>query len=241
MSDSNSAWQDEDFCPPEAVADPTLVDLADRIRTELREGGSCLAMIDEVRLYIMARFYQVPPSVITDELVDWGVESSYAARLVVSALATDRYDKRAELAMRMAAADDASRPADSTLAAMVQPTAPGARPSTLGYPDTCPVCDQVLYPLARLRPSPSMTILARLLLMAGIVVGLVTYLGGLLAIRSIFWLPMWLIVSLWFPIGLYPALWLGNMASRLPKVIRLDCRGCGWSEVIPFGKRAAAE
>jgi hypothetical protein len=239
MPDSSGAWRDEDFCPPAPPADPVLAVLADRIRTHLRAGGPYLEMVEEVRLFIMARFYQVSPDSITDELAQWGMEPGYAAELVVSALATSRYDKRAEMARRMAAADDAGRPVDPALAAMGQPAPPGpvADSADTGYPDRCPGCDRVLFPVARLRPAPSLGWPARLLLLAGCVLTAATYWAGLVGVRMVVGVPVWTLSLLWFPVALLPALGCGILAYRFPRVARLGCRGCGWRSQVVLRRR----
>jgi hypothetical protein len=239
VPDSHGEWHDDDFCPPAPASDPSLAQLADRIRTQLQAGRSCFPMIEEVRLFVMARFYQVPPDSIVRELVGWGMEPSYAAELVASALATDRYDKRAEQARRIAAADDVGRPVDPSLAAMCQPAPSGARGvvGAPGLPDTCPECDRVLYPHARLLPTPSLGLRALLLLLAGAVLSAGTYWVGLAAIRSVIWIPMWALSLLWLPVALLPGLACGTLAYSFPRVARVRCRLCGWQSKIVLGRR----
>lgn len=241
MSDPNSDRHDDDFHPPATSApDPSLADLTARIRTRLETGESCLPMIEDVRLFVMARFYQVPPDVIARELAAWGLEPDYAAGLVASALATDRYDPRAEQARRMAAADDAGRPPDPALAAMCRPDPPRRGEAGSGLPDTCPTCDRVLYPIARLRPGPTLGWPARSLVLAGCAASAVFYFWGLADIRGVIRVPTWGLALVWFPVAILHAVGVGALAYRLPRVVTPRCRSCGWRGRFRLGRPSRA-
>lgn len=235
MPDSNIGWQDDDFTRrPEPVALPKLASVAKRIRTHLGRGRSGFEIVDELRLFIMARLHQAPAEEIRDELVGWGLERDYADGLVESAFSASPNSKTAELARRMADADNASRPLNPQLAALDQPAESGSGAAAIALcPDRCPECDRVLYPVQRLRPTPALGWPARLLLIFGIILSGVTFLGGMAAARSVA-LARGARVSMagtsivWFPIAVLPALACAYLAYRLPRVARFGCRGCGW-------------
>lgn len=104
----------------------------------------------------------------------------------------------------------------------------GMRGLMTAIPDRCPGCGRDLYPLARLRPTPSFSAYAWLLVGAGSVVTVLVYWGGIILVRSLVWIPMWLLAFLWFPLALIPALGFGLLAHRFPKMLRMRCRRCGW-------------
>jgi hypothetical protein len=58
------------------------------------------------------------------------------------------------------------------------------------FPEICPTCDRVLYPIPRLRPAPSLGWPARLLLLFGFMLAAATYWVGLAVIRSVIWIPV---------------------------------------------------
>jgi hypothetical protein len=58
------------------------------------------------------------------------------------------------------------------------------------------------------------------------------YWGGIIAIRSAVWIPMWLLSVLWFPVALLPALGFALLAYRFPRVVNHRCRRCGWRQRI---------
>src|SRR5262249_20284566 len=123
----------------------------------------------------------------------------------------------------------------STSESNVRPA--GAAPmETTGVPENCPVCDRVLYPVARLRPAPSLTRAARLLLWTGALLSAVAYWGGRAAIRAVMWVPMWVLSVLWLPFALVPALAVGAVAWGFPRVARVSCQGCGWRGRVELGR-----
>jgi hypothetical protein len=182
----------------------------------------------------MARFYQAPPESIADELAGMGMDADYAAELVSSALKTSRYDKRAELARRMAEADGAGPQADPTLAAI---TRPERNADDAPLPEACPSCGRALYPVARLRPAPALGWPARMLVLTGSLVSALVFLFGLIALRAEFPVAMARLALVWFPIAILPALGCGLIALRFPLVVRLACRGCGWNAKIELPRR----
>ena len=218
MPDTDTTWQDEDFLPPEPADDRTMAQLAYLIRRELQNEGTCFPIIEEVRLYIMARFYQVSPGSIAEELAGWGMERAYAGELVKSALATDRYSKKAEKARRPPGrrCRSPNRSGDRGHDATAGLRSRRGRGSDRHW-ETCPVCDRVLYPSDRLRPPPSLSWPARLLLLAGCFLSAMVYWVGLVLIRRVVWIPMWMLSLLWFPVALLPAIAFGIWAFRFPK------------------------
>lgn len=112
-----------------------------------------------------------------------------------------------------------SAPADA------QPT-PWAAPSN--RLENCPECGRALYPVVRMRPVPRLQLRARLIFAAGLALSAAVYWYGLVAVRLVVPLPMWLLSLVWFPVALLPALGCGYVAWGLPRVTRHRCRGCGW-------------
>jgi hypothetical protein len=112
---------------------------------------------------------------------------------------------------------------------------PEPGPAPTNRPENCPECGRVLYPVVRLRPVPRLQPRARLLLAAGLVVSGALYLFGLMAVRSVIPLPMWLLSLVWFPVALLPALGCGYLAWDLPRVTHHRCRGCGWQARVLSG------
>jgi hypothetical protein len=225
------------FEPPE---EPTLAALEETLRTRLTAGESYLLLIDELRLFIMARFHQMPQEAIVKELVGWGLEFAYARELVHSAVATSRDHPKAKLARRMAAAADKDRTAEPAFVAMTaQALQSSSEPSSTDapIPEICPTCNRVLYPVARLRPVPSLPWRARLILLAGCVVSALLYFVVLVVIKSEVVISMWLLALICCPIALVPALALGMWAYKFPRVVRARCMGCGWAGCFRLGQK----
>lgn len=242
MPDSSFGKRDEDFHAPAPVADPLLSDLAERIRTHLQADGSALELIDDIRLFILARFYQIAPVSIADELVSWGMDAEYADELVQSVLKTSRYHPRAELARRIAEADSTGPVVDSALAAITRPrpsdhTFPGN--GTVVIPQICPTCNRAFHTVEHLRPMPALGWPARLLLLGGSVLSALLFLIALVVLRAEFQIPPFRIAIVCFPIALLPALGIGLLAYQLPRVVRLNCRGCGWQAKITIPHRSS--
>ena len=244
MADFRSDLRDEDFQPDfEPPEEPTLSALEETLRTRLAAGESYLLLIDELRLFIMARFYQMPPESIVRELVGWGLEFAYARELVNSAIATDRHDPKARLARRMAEAADGDRPADPALVAMtaqVPQASPDLDATESPVPEICPMCNRVLYPVASFRPAPSLSWSARLVLLGGCVASAVLYFFILVVIKSEVVISMWLLALVCCPIALVPALAIGMWAYNFPRVVRVRCTGCGWARCFKLCQKHRA-
>ncbi len=236
MPEPGFGLRDEDFQAPAPAADPSLAALAERLRAHLGADGSALELIDEIRLFIMARFYQTAPESIADELAGMGMDAAYAAELVSSALRTSRYDPRAALARRMADADGLR--ADAALAAL---TVPGGAAVSSPLPEACPACHRPMHPVAHLRPAPALGWPARALVLAGSLVSALVFLLGLALLRSELPVATARLAIVWFPIALLPALGCGMLAYRLPRVVRLACRGCGWTAKVALPRRPRAD
>lgn len=228
-------WQDEDFVPePEP---PLLCDVAAHIREQLRAGTSYLDLIEDLRLFTMARLHQAAPATVEAELTSWGLDPRYAADLVTSTIAMSGNDGRARQAKQMAAGEDADRPANPGLVSMVQPS-PWQDDEVV--PHLCPGCNRVLYPVARLRPLPALSLPGRILLFGGYVLSGVLYLAGFFVIGSMFRIPTVLLALFWCPIALIPALVISVIVKHLPRVLRIRCRGCGYSRATTIWSRRYA-
>lgn len=238
VSDPRVGMRDEDFQAPAPPADPSLGELGDRLRAHFEADGSALELLDDIRLFIMARFYQTPPESIADELAGMGMDADYASELVASALRTSRHDPRAALARRMAEADTAGPRVDPALAAMTRPATAADTPT---MPEACPSCDRPLHPVAHLRPVPALGWPARSLVLAGSFLSAVVFLLGLVLLRAEFPIAMARLAVVWFPIALLPALGCGVVAYRFPRIVRLACRGCGWRARIELPRRTRAD
>jgi hypothetical protein len=234
VADYRSDLRDEDFQPDfEAPEEPSLSVLEESLRTRLLAGESYLLLIEELRLFIMARFYQMPPESIVKELVSWGLEFAYVRELVNSALATDRDHPKAKLARRMAEAADKNLPADPAFVAMTAQapqTSPDPDGSDSPVPEICPMCNRVLYPVARFRPAPSLSWRARFVLLSSCVASAVLYFVMLVVIKSEVAISMWLLALICCPIAIVPALVIGMWAYKFQRVVRVRCTGCGWSQ-----------
>jgi len=99
-----------------------------------------------------------------------------------------------------------------------------------------------LYPVARLRPQPKLSLLAKLLLTIGMVASSALFIGGMVwsIIRRELWAEEHPHVSVRPGGGLVgivmlipamiPGLILGWIAYRLPKLLALKCSNCSWRE-----------
>lgn len=241
VSDPRVGMRDEDFQAPPPAADPSLIELGDRLRAHFEADGSALELLDDIRLFIMARFYQTPPESIADELAGMGMDADYAAELVSSALRTSRHDPRAALARRMAEADTAGPRIDPELAALTRRDRYGPDADEASPPEACPACARPLHPVAHLRPVPTLGWPAWSLVLAGSILSAVVFLLGLVLLRAEFPIAMTRLAIVWFPIALLPALGCGALAYRFPRVLRLACRSCGWRARFELPRRTRAD
>jgi hypothetical protein len=119
-------------------------------------------------------------------------------------------------------------------------------------PARCPACDAELYPLSRLRPQPTLSPLAKALLILGISLSAAIFVLGMawsmyqrmlydekpMAPRV---RPSGGLVGIVYLIpALVPGLALGLLAYRLPKVLSFRCRNCGWRERYKLGRLGTA-
>ena len=107
----------------------------------------------------------------------------------------------------------------------------------MAVPEECPRCGATLYPLGALRPAPSFSWSALCIIAVGIAISVPVYWGGIVAIRSAVWIPMWLLCLAWFPVALLPALGFAWLASRFPRVAKVRCRRCGWRQRVALSRR----
>jgi hypothetical protein len=113
-------------------------------------------------------------------------------------------------------------------------------------PRHCPACSTELYPIARLRPRPGLSPVAKLLLAIGVMASSAIFIGGM----------AWGIVQreryegridedrplsgrvmgfvMLFP-ALVPGLIMGWIAYRVPKSLKLRCPRCTWRERFQIG------
>jgi hypothetical protein len=98
-------------------------------------------------------------------------------------------------------------------------------------PDNCPGCGKALCTHHLLRPAPKMQLKAWIVLLSGCVMGAVLFLGVVWYLRFEIGIPTYLSTLISFPIALPSAFIMGWLAYRFPRVIRLRCRACCWSDV----------
>jgi hypothetical protein len=118
-------------------------------------------------------------------------------------------------------------------------------------PEACPNCGALLPGSPVLRPRPAWQLGAKLLFGLGAVVsGVLIWeaprlTGGVVA-RATEGLGMYLQDRGWLvffgflsgvPVALVQALLCGWLARRMPRVLRLSCRKCGWHERFSVGHR----
>lgn len=130
-----------------------------------------------------------------------------------------------------------ARPATAAEEFLTDPPAPavppyGGRPTP---PVDCPACGEELYPIASLRPRPRPTPLARLLTAVAVASATVIYIGGGLLVRSYMYVPAVILAAVLLPVALVPGIGIGLLAHRIPKVIGLRCRKCGWRGRFVWG------
>jgi RNase P subunit RPR2 len=102
-------------------------------------------------------------------------------------------------------------------------------------PVTCPRCRKPLYPISTLRPKPRISLAGAVLVICGGAVAGAVFIGGTvfayvrLRDTEMPELARLIGIALLVPAVLagMPLVWLGH---RLPRVLRLRCRPCGWSE-----------
>ena len=95
-------------------------------------------------------------------------------------------------------------------------------------PTDCPACGQQLYPVARLRPKPTLGLRAKCLLGASGVVAGIVFMTVALLVRMYFGVLGRFVRFIAVPIAAVVALPLALIAYRFPKVLKLHCRKCGW-------------
>lgn len=121
-------------------------------------------------------------------------------------------------------------------------------------PDDCPTCERRLFVSQHLAPRPRWQWRARLLLLLGICIsGILAVLtlvcaGAIVAAltqgqemgrrdRHDWGMVAVLLWSVSEALALLPALALAALAARLPRVLPLRCRACGWSETYILPRR----
>jgi hypothetical protein len=122
------------------------------------------------------------------------------------------------------------------------------RHEDIRMPCVCPACQKTLYSTAASRPQPSITRLAVLLFVSAGVLSAVVYFISMFVLRETItisetpirdgWvmrthLPTSLLALISAPIALVPGLLIGWFAGRMPKLRRLRCWNCGWTERYP--------
>ena len=105
-------------------------------------------------------------------------------------------------------------------------------------PKTCPDCGKAFS--RHMRPTRKMRKKALLLFLAGVVFTMMWAAGlaGLAAISPILVVPRhpigWAIIAV---IVFAPGLLIGGWAMKMPKVVRLQCTKCNWSESYVIDNR----
>src|SRR5262245_19778732 len=103
--------------------------------------------------------------------------------------------------------------------------------------ETCPACERPLYPAVGLRPRPSLSQSARVILAIGFLTSAVIYIVGLAYLVAYYpgtTREKVIFGSLWFVVAAVPAYLIARRAYRIPKVLRHRCRICGWSTQVVF-------
>jgi hypothetical protein len=126
----------------------------------------------------------------------------------------------------------------------------------VAIPENCPSCDRRLVSNYLLAPRPKWQWRAKLLLLLGATIsGILVILAwvfagevvGSLALkggeqlgrkeRREWGLLVFVIWAVGVAIALLPALGLGLIAARMRKLLKMKCRGCGWSESFVLSDR----
>jgi len=97
-------------------------------------------------------------------------------------------------------------------------------------PTDCPQCGNELYPIARLRPEPTLPRSAKLLIgFSGVAAGAVYWGLAFVAVEVVFIpIPARGLSIVLLPVALVAGIPFVIVAYRLKKVMKLRCRKCAW-------------
>lgn len=114
------------------------------------------------------------------------------------------------------------------------------RPMT-NAPLDCPRCRKALYPISTLRPRPKDTLFAKMCYLLAGLLSASLFMGSYVVVKL--WLHLHIPTKALGIIMILPALIPGILislpVSRLPKVLRLRCKACGWGESFSIPRQAA--